>query len=215
MFLVEIEQLLPIRGEPEEVALLLDPFDRRAGRAAPLAAGSDADLGLAVVRFVADRVPAGVFGKVDVAGLRHPLPDRLRSAIMPRLGRADEIVVAALEPLDHGAEPRHGALDQLAGRNAGLGRGLLHFSAVLVGPGEKEHVVTVEPHEAGDRIGRDRLVGMADVRGPIGIGDGGRKKIAGLGRHREKLVGVCGWISRARLRRAGRMPRKAAAFARD
>src|SRR6266516_7126829 len=118
MIPVEIEQLVLIGGESEEITLLLHPFDRRAGWAAPLAVGSsNRDLGLAVVRLVADRVPAGVFGKIDVAVVRHPLPDRLRSAIMPRLGRADEIVVAALEPFDHGAEPRHGAIGEFARGN--------------------------------------------------------------------------------------------------
>src|SRR2546423_14983917 len=114
---------------------------RSAGRAAPLPAWANRDLGFAVIRFVAHRVPAGIFGEIDVAVLRHPLPDRLGGAKMPRLGGADEIVVAQLEALDHGAEPRHRALDQLAQRHPRLRRRLLHFEAVLAGAGEKEHVV--------------------------------------------------------------------------
>src|SRR5207249_6452539 len=78
-----------------------------------------------------------------------------------------------------------------------------HFSAVLVGPGEEEHVVAVEPHEAGNRIGRDRLVGVADMRRPVGIGDGSREKIAGFGRHREKLVGRM-WLDQPRAASASR-----------
>src|ERR1700674_292213 len=201
---IELEQLVPIGGQAEEIALLLHPLDRRAGGPAPLAVGADAGLVFGIERFLADRIPAGVFGKIDVAVVCHPLPDRLRSAIVPRFRGADESVVAALEPLDHGAEPRHGALDEFARRKALLGRGLLHLLTVLVGAGQKEHVVAVEPHEARDRIGRDRLVGVADMRRTVRIGDGGGKEIAGLGRHREKALGARVWLDQPRAASASR-----------
>ena len=64
------------------------------------------------------------------------------------------------------------AVGQLARRDA-LARGRLqHLDAVLVGAGQEEDVVAVEPLEAGDRVGRDRLIGMADMRRAIRIGDG-------------------------------------------
>ena len=87
------------------------------------------------------------------------------------------------EPLDHGLEARHVALDQLARRHALLGRGLLHLLAVLVGAGEEEHVIAVEPHEARDGVGRDHLIGVPDMRRAVGIGDRGRDVIAGLFGH--------------------------------
>ena len=93
--------------------------------------------------------------------------------MMSLLGGANELVVRAVEPLHHGLETRHVAFDQLLGRKLLLARGLQHFHAVLVGAGQEQHVVAVEPHEPGDRIGRDRLIGVADMRRPIGIGDGG------------------------------------------
>ncbi len=43
------------------------------------------------------------------------------------------------------------------------------FQAVLVGAGQEEHVLAVEPLEARQRIGRDRLIGMADVRRAVWI----------------------------------------------
>ncbi len=64
-----------------------------------------------------------------------------------------------------------------------LAGGLLHLDAVLVGAGEEEDVVAVEPHEAGDRVGRDRLVGVADMRHAVGIGDRGGEVIVGLVGH--------------------------------
>jgi len=45
---------------------------------------------------------------------------------------------------------------------------------MLVGSGEKEHVLAVEPLEAGQRIGRDRFIGMADMRLAVRVSDGSR-----------------------------------------
>ena len=53
---------------------------------------------------------------------------------------------------------------ELARAQALARRRLHHLDAVLVGAGEEIDVVTVEPHEAGDRVGRQRLIGMADMR---------------------------------------------------
>jgi hypothetical protein len=39
---------------------------------------------------------------------------------------------------------------------------------VLVGAGQEQHVIAVEPLEAGERIGGQRLVGLADMRRPLG-----------------------------------------------
>ena len=51
---------------------------------------------------------------------------------------------------------------------------------MLVGAGQEEDVVAVEPHEAGDRVGRDRLIGVADMRRAVRIGDRGGDVIGGL-----------------------------------
>ena len=96
-----------------------------------------------------------------------------RRRVVARLGGADEVVVRAVEHLHHGLEARHVAVGEFARRQALLGRGLHHLDAVLVGAGEEEHVVAVEPHEAGDGVGGDHLIGVADVRLAVGIGDRG------------------------------------------
>ena len=54
-------------------------------------------------------------------------------------------------------------------RQAVTRRSLLHLDAVLVGAGQEIDIVAVEPHEARNRIGRQRLVGMADMRCPVGV----------------------------------------------
>ena len=109
--------------------------------------------------------------------------------MVARLGGADEIVVRAIELFHHGLEARHVALDQLARRQVFLGRRLQHFDAVLVGAGEKKDVTAVEPHEARDRVGGDRLVGVADMRRAVRIGNRGGDVIGLAGHVALNLVG--------------------------
>ena len=61
-----------------------------------------------------------------------------------------------------------------AGRlDALLARRLGHLEAMLVGAGQEEDVAAREPLEARDRVGGDRLIGMADMRRPVRIADRG------------------------------------------
>ena len=93
-------------------------------------------------------------------------------AVVARLGGADEVVVGEVQRRGHLAEALGVAVGERARRQALLGRRLLHLQPVLVGAGEEEDVLAVEPLEARDGIGGDRLVGVADVRLAVGIGDG-------------------------------------------
>ncbi len=102
---------------------------------------------------------------------------------MTRIRGADEVVIRTVHPLDHGLEARHVAFDQFARGNAFPRGGLLNLLAVLVGAGQEEHVVAVEPHETRNRVGRNRFVGVADMRRAVRIGDGGRDVIARFRRH--------------------------------
>src|ERR1700730_1503324 len=181
---VEIEQLLLVGGELEKIALLLDPFDRRTLRADTFARVVEPGLVLVVIRFIAHRGPAGILAEVNVARRFHLLPDGDRRTMVALFGGSDEYVVRAVESLHHGLETRHVAFDQLRWGELLLRRSLQHFDAVLIGTGDEEHVVAVEPHETRDCIGRDRLVGMADMGRAIGIGDGRGEIIAGLVGHR-------------------------------
>ena len=71
----------------------------------------------------------------------------------------------------HVAEALRVAVGELDRRNAfGIGR-LQHLDAVLVGAREEEHVLAVEPLEAREGIGRERLVGVPDMRHAVGIED--------------------------------------------
>jgi hypothetical protein len=93
---------------------------------------------------------------------------------VPFLGGSDEIVVGSIERGRHAAELGRVAVGELARRDAFLARGLQHLDAVLVGAGQEEHVLAVEPLEAGKGIGGDQFIGMADMRLAVRIGDRGR-----------------------------------------
>ncbi|MCY1379542.1 hypothetical protein D9M69_672700 [compost metagenome] len=97
VFLVVLQQFVLIFGQLEEVALLLDPLDRRTLRAVAHAVGAKLRLVLLVVGFVADRIPAGVGILVEVACLAHADPDILRCVMVTLFGRADEVVVGRIQ----------------------------------------------------------------------------------------------------------------------
>ncbi len=180
----KFQQLVLIGRELEEIALLLHPVDRRAGFGRhPHLLLVEMGLVRGVIGLVAHRIPAGIFAEIDVAVLLHAPPDFLRRAVMALLGGADEVVVRAAHALDHGLEKGNVALKQLVRRQPLFGAGLLDFHPVLVGAGEEIDVVAVEPHEARDGVGRDRLIGVADMRRPVRVGDRGGDVEGCFGRH--------------------------------
>ena len=61
---------------------------------------------------------------------------------------------------------------QLARGDAELLRRLRHRLAVLVGAGEKEDVLAALTHVPGEHIGRDRRVGVTQVRLAVDVVDG-------------------------------------------
>ena len=170
---VELEQLVLIGREAEEIALLLDPLDRRALRSEPHAVVVQARLVLGVIGLVAHRVPAGIGVGIDVAVRFHAPPDLLAGAMVLLFGGADEAVERHVQPLVHLLEAAGIAGRERGGRQALVLRGLDHLLTVLVGAGQEEHVLAVEPRKARQHVGRDRLIGVADMRNAVGIGDGG------------------------------------------
>jgi hypothetical protein len=169
-----------IGGEAEEIALLLDPFDGGARGRELLAALARRQLAFIEIGLVADRVPAGVFAEIDVV-LRHAAPEFLRAGLVPRLGRADEIVIGDAECVIERAELRRHLVDQRLRRDAELARRLFDFLPVLVHAGLEAHVITVEAHEARQRVDGDHLVGMADMGLAIRVRDRGGQVIAAGG----------------------------------
>ena len=106
----------------------------------------------------------------------HPLPDLLarsdgaaRSVV--RMKRSNETFSRSI----HLLEPAGVAGREFERRScSSASRGLDHLQAVLVGAGEEEYVLAVEPLKARQRVGRDRLIGVTDMRHAVRIGDRGR-----------------------------------------
>ena len=90
---------------------------------------------------------------------------------MAILGGADEVVIRAVHPLDHRLEARHVTLDQFTRGQPFARGGLLDLLPVLVGAGQEIDVIPVEPLEARNRVGRDRFIGVTDMRHAVRIGD--------------------------------------------
>jgi len=59
---------------------------------------------------------------------------------------------------------RRGAVGELLRGKAFSGRGPLHLLAMFIHPGDEQDIEAVEPLETRDRIGRDPLIGMSDMR---------------------------------------------------
>jgi len=101
-------------------------------------------------------------------------PQLLRSANMPRLGRADEVVVRDVQTTKKILVLRGDAVGEYMRREPGLLGSALHLLAVLVGSGQEEHIVTRKPARAGDRVGDHRRVRVAQVRFRVDVVDRGR-----------------------------------------
>jgi hypothetical protein len=64
------EQAVLVSRKAEEIALLLNPFDRRSRGRAPASVRLLRQLALVEIGLVPNRVPAGILGEIDVSPLR-------------------------------------------------------------------------------------------------------------------------------------------------
>src|SRR5262249_12093590 len=98
---------------------------------------------------------------------------------MPFFGGPNECVIRTIHARDHGPEAGRCTFDQLLGSHVFLVGRLQHLDAMLVGSGEEENVIAIEPLEPGDRGSCDGLVGMADVGRAIRVRNGRGDVVAG------------------------------------
>ena len=173
----QFEQRLGIARQAEEPGLFLGPFDRSPLRGQLFAPLAFDQFFLVVIGFVTNRVPAFVAIEVEIALGLHCLPDRLAGAMMIGVCRADEAVVRDVQCIEQILEvPRH-LVRQFARGLAQVACLLGHLQTMLVGPCLEPHFASAQALEAGDDIGRDRFIGMADMRLAIGIVDRGGKVV--------------------------------------
>ena len=87
---------------------------------------------------------------------------------MVRLRGADEAIVRDVKSVAHLLEKARHLVRERARLDAFAARRLGHLQAMLVGAGLEAHVAALLALEARDRVGGDRLIGVADVRRAVG-----------------------------------------------
>src|SRR5699024_7622081 len=109
--------------------------------------------------------------EVDVAGLFEPAPDGLRGRVVVFVRGADEPVEGRAEGALGVAEVLRVVIGEFLGCDAELVRSLQHLQPVLIRAGAEEDLVIVQSFEPGDRVGRNVLIGVPDVNGPVRVGN--------------------------------------------
>ena len=196
-----------VLGKTEEIGLLLGVMDGaaavRAAAVNQLALGPEALAGGAVLALVG--------ALVDIPVVVHLAEDALDGRHVVVVGRADEAVIGDVHELPQ-VQDAAGALDDLIheglGRDAGFLRFLLDLLAMLVRAGEEHHIEAAQPLVAGDGVGGDGAVGVADVKFVRGVVDR-RGDEEGFFRHgyvysfRGKIRDVGNLYTRRRAQRSG------------
>ncbi len=156
--------------EREEVVLLALPGQLDLVDGAPVALQ---DLVLDLEVGAPGAVPALVDPLVHVSVVVYPLENLLDLGLVLGVRRADEEVVGGAELGHQRLEPLGVAVGQLLGLQPLGAGGIGHRLAVLVGPGEEEHLLAPLAHVPGQHVGGDGRVGVAQVGLRVDVIDGG------------------------------------------
>ena len=114
--------------------------------------------------FFLGRVKPFVLRFVKLSGGMQPAQDGLHDPFVSRLGRADKIVVGQVQLSGKLLPGRSHFVAVGLGALAGAEGGLLDFLPVLIHASQKKNVVAQAAVGAGDDIGNDLFVGVAEMR---------------------------------------------------
>ena len=175
-----VDEPLGVLAHLEEVGLLL------GGAHFPAAVGALAvyKLALGPEALAGGAVQALVGALVDVPFVVQVFEDLLDFLLVVIVGGADEVVVRDVHQVELLFDDGGYLVHELLGGQALLGGLQLVFLAVLVGAGLEEHVVALHALKAGDGVGQDDLVHVADVGLAGGVGDGGGEVILSFAVHK-------------------------------
>ena len=169
VLLIELEQLIGIGRRAQEVALLLHLFERTVAVGAGMVL---ALAGLGHVRLARHAVPALVRSLINIALVEQLFEDRLYSLDVTLLRRADEVVVRRVDQRQQITEVLRQQVGEMLRSHALLRGALADLLAVLVGAGQKEHVIAAHALVARHRISGDRRVGVPDVGHVVDVVNG-------------------------------------------
>ena len=172
---VEREQLLLVRGEPEEPVRLLDPL----GLDVVLRALPVDQLVLVLERLASDAVEARIDVLVDVlaAVVADPEQELLDEPLVLVVARPDEEVVGHVEAGGERPPRLHDLVRVLLRLEALLGRDAGHLRCMLVDPREQERLTTALPLVAGEDVRGHGRVRVPDVRGRVHVVDRRREVV--------------------------------------
>ncbi len=173
---VQVEQPLLEVAHAEEVVGLLEDLDRLrmdgAHELALVLARARHELARLLVLLAAHAIVPLELARVDVAVVVELLQEEGDPVLVPRIRRADEVVVGDVDRLEQRLPRR---LDELV--DPGLRRAVVRdgraqdLLAVLVGAGEQPGVVAGLAVPAREHVGGDLGVGVADVRHVVHVED--------------------------------------------
>ena len=169
----QFDKLIGIFRQAEEPRLFLGPFDRRTLRRELLSALPFDQFLFIVIGFVADRIPAFIPVKIQIALGFHSLPDGPACLVMILVGRPDEPIVSDIQPVEEILERTRHLVGKFPRSLAKVTCLLSHLEPVFVGPCLEAHFTAHQPLETRDDIGSNRFIGVADMRLAIGIVDCG------------------------------------------
>ena len=169
-----LEHGVAVRAQPKEVIALFGGDQVQGG---VLEAVAVDDLGPGLELFAPGAVQPLVLRLEQVVGPVPPdaLQERPNGARVPRLGGADPVVVAAVEPAPVAHEGIGHAVDPRLRRHLCAGGGVDHGLAVLVHSHQEVHVVAAQAAVAGDAVRADLLERVAEVRLAVRVVDRGRE----------------------------------------
>ena len=164
---VQREQLVLVGREPEEPVLLLDPLRLDA----VVRALTVDELVLVLERLAPDAVEPGVDVLVDVAVVVDALQEVLDEALVPLIGRPDEVVDRRVDARRQLLPGDDDLVDVLLGLEPLLRSYPRDLVRVLVDPREEERLLAALAVMAHQDVGRDRRVRVADVRRRVDVVD--------------------------------------------
>ena len=171
MLVYIVHKLRAVFGEAEEIGLLLSPLDL----ASAVGALVIDELALSPEALAGGAVPALVLGFVYIVLLYEAVEDLLDLALVHRVCRADEAVVARVHNVPDALYLAGGLVDELLrslARSLGLELDLL---SMLVGAGLEVNVVPRHSLEAANGVRKHDLIGVAYVRLARSVSDSGGK----------------------------------------
>jgi len=161
-----INELLLIFAHLEEIILLFDLFDIPKLAGFVLLLGNEAFLG--------NRIPAFILININVTVVINLLKNLLDDCFVPILRRTDKVIITDFEFLPEFQKAWCQVITMSLRIHSPLLGGLLDFLSVFIQSGQEKNLIARFTVKSGEHIGKDRGIGMADMRPVVHVINGSR-----------------------------------------